>query len=171
MQLVKQDARIYCDGKKLALDRFDSVSSSDKVVKMNVSERYRRSGDRKDYFAQYRVENDDKLKEYKWNFGRRNKQKKKEYDYHYRLRHLSKKRDYFHDYCRQNEEKVRNYRVESKDGCINTSALRSLKSWKSPEEVRMFFEIVSRSLRISSYSDWYRIARSQIELFGGMIII
>ena len=42
-----------------------------------------------------------------------------------------------------------------------------LKSWKTPELVRDYFESIKAKLHISHYSGWYRISRTQIRDLGG----
>src|SRR5689334_9639565 len=42
-----------------------------------------------------------------------------------------------------------------------------LKSWKTPEVVRDYFESIKSKLHISHYTDWYRISRTQIMELGG----
>jgi hypothetical protein len=47
--------------------------------------------------------------------------------------------------------------------------LRILKSWKTPEEVRKYFEFLGKKLHIDSPDDWYRVGGSQISRIGGKI--
>jgi hypothetical protein len=55
--------------------------------------------------------------------------------------------------------------LENPDTYLSRSAI---KSWKSPELVREFFESIAEQLNISSHPDWYRISYDQIRNLGGM---
>jgi hypothetical protein len=64
---------------------------------------------------------------------------------------------------------MREHYIRSKQNPdLYSPRVNSLKSWKTPEDVREYFESVAKELLISDHTDWYRVSNAQISGYGGM---
>jgi hypothetical protein len=133
--------------------------------------------DKKEYFRQYLLHNKDKIKEVKQQYRQLHKDRVRESDRLYRLENRDKikesKRLSDTLYRIRNKDKLRETMREkylqnhkTPNSYIPRGAV--LKSWKSPNSVRKYFDSIGKELHVSNYEDWYRISRVQIRDLGGM---
>jgi hypothetical protein len=141
---------------------------------------------RKDYDRRYYLRHKDKKKEKQLQYYVRNRDrlvdsqndaqfrnKTKNYRREYRSRNEGKMREFQRLHYLQNRDKrketQRQYRMQQHENPEHFFPRYSvIKSWKSPERVREFFESIATQLLISHYTDWYRISRVQIRHLGGL---
>lgn len=144
-----------------------------------------------EYHREYRKKNDEKLKLYYRDYMIQNKEKKMQYNLKYKLKHNEKvleyertyrllkklkKKDYNREYRLKNGDKLRELarmtnimkKIQKNSNFIPPP---KLKSWKSIESLRNYFESTSRTLHITELSDWYRVSRNQIHETGGIYLL
>jgi hypothetical protein len=144
--------------------------------------------ERKDYFLHYRKENEHELKKYgrdyyirnndskrtaSREYYRRNLDNKREKSREYYNRNLDDVKECYHDYYQRNKDNRNDYRrdyyVRNKENPELYSPRETVfKSWKTPAEVREFFESIANDLSVNDFTDWYRVSRAQIFSFGGI---
>jgi hypothetical protein len=101
----------------------------------------------------------------------RNKDFKSRYDSEYYIRNTNDKRESSHRYYIRNKDNRKKYNREYYLRRREVRRSNEMKSWKSPEVVREYFESIVNRLSVSNFSDWYRISRAQIGILGGMSIL
>jgi hypothetical protein len=112
----------------------------------------------REYYCDYNVRKKDDILASKRRYYSRNKDNKRRYDRDYYLRNKDDIRDSNRDYYVKNKLNPDDYSPRD----------IVLKSWKSPDLVREYFESISSLLLISNYNDWYRVSRHQIGHLRGM---
>jgi hypothetical protein len=139
---------------------------------------------RKSYLQAYRIRNKDKKRISNLEYYRQNKTKSLEYDRLYRgrnkdllreskrvahLRNRDSKCEFYVQNRANLRETQRSYYVRNPENPATYSP-RSvvIKSWKTPESVREYFDSIAEQLHISDYVDWYRVSRAQIASLGGV---
>jgi hypothetical protein len=143
----------------------------------------------KNKFGGKRCKGEDNLKEYRREYNSINKDAKRNYRLEYMTRNKDKIKGSNDEYLLLNNEVMRDYRRNY--NVINKRHIRlsqreyylqhlanpltyspriAVKSWKSPELVREYFDSIVRQLSISDYSDWYRISRIQLAKLGGIFV-
>jgi hypothetical protein len=140
-----------------------------KEDKRNYSRDYgvRKLLEKKDYNRDFYLRNQDNIRDAKRAYYVQKKDDKKEYNRFYYLRSKAKRRRPL-DF---NREYQQNYYIQNKENSeLYTPRESLLKSWKSPELVREYFDSIATQLHISNHSDWYRISRLQIGDLGGMCL-
>jgi hypothetical protein len=125
---------------------------------------------RKEYLAQYRHRNNAEIQEYNRQYRNQNRLKNLDYNIRNKHRIAASMRDYYI----RNKDKVKKTARESYVRTLDypdsyAPRLAALNSWKSPERVREFFELIAKRLQILHYTDWYRISRTQVSELGGVI--
>jgi hypothetical protein len=111
------------------------------------------------------------MKEYELN---RNKEKRSESKRQYCIRSHdkvleTKRRSYYRYRHRISDEKKRLYLRNHASPESYAPRSRVGKSWKSPEQVRAYFDAIAGRLAIGCYDDWYRISRLQILSLEGTL--
>jgi hypothetical protein len=122
---------------------------------------------------------DDANRESKARYRMNNKEMEREYCRRYDLENEAIRKVYHRRYHARNGEVLREHRRENyvrlhggdshhlrPPETIATSVLK--RSWNCPSSVREFFESLNNELHISTFSDWYRISRSQMYYLGGI---
>jgi hypothetical protein len=59
---------------------------------------------------------------------------------------------------------------EAKYSGLNKPPPLTYKSWKSPENLRTFLNLVEQKLRLRSTEDWYTVGYEQLVKFGGKFL-
>lgn len=131
----------------------------------------------------YRLQNQDSIKEYTRHYYLQNEDKKKLYDRRYYAQHEDKKKEYARQRYLLNEDKAKEYYLLNKNHVKEVTRRYRLlnhkspetylprasptRSWKSPENVREYFDSIAKQLHITSHSDWYRVSVVQLAQLGG----
>jgi hypothetical protein len=121
----------------------------------------------------YGVRRKESRSQYVRNYGMRNKLSRSQYlrDYYIRNKDIISelKRDNYTRNKRNFREYRRQHYIRSKEFPeLYSPRDITIKSWKTPELVRDFFDAIGKKLSISNYTDWYRVSRPQILYLGGM---
>lgn len=109
-------------------------------------------------------------------YDKSNKENRKDYNLNYNIRNKEHKREGWREYYKlqvdSKKKYNRNYYIRKKIAtrCCSNYSPRDVHSWKSREEVRSFFDAIAPGLGVSKFSDWYRIARFQIDDQGGICL-
>jgi hypothetical protein len=142
-------------------DRLYYLQNEDK--KKDSAQRYYSQNEerKKNSNRRYRLENEDKSKDYSRKYSAENESKMKEYLRGYNLQHKDLAR-----------ESNRQYRIRTHDHpetyLPRVTTTTTLKSWKTPELVREYFDSIAGRLQIANSTDWYRVSRAQIRSLGGV---
>jgi hypothetical protein len=162
------------EDKKKEYARQYYVQNDDSVREAKRRYRLRTEDTTKEYFHQYYLENHANKKDYARQYFLLNKEKKRESNRQYdALNHVQRK-EYLRQYQLRNKNKMKEssdrYRYRANMN-PNTFRRAPLKSWKSPEIVREYFDSIAVQFHIATYTDWYRISSIQIRHLGGMRIV
>jgi hypothetical protein len=133
----------------------------------------RKMDHRKEYYREYNIRNKDTIRESKRIYRMKNKDNKKLYSTNYYLENKDVLREWHREYNNRNktsrQEYFRKYYVRSLENPNNYSPRYDIKSWKSPEIVREYFESIASLLGVVTHTDWYRVSRPQVGELGGVL--
>jgi hypothetical protein len=101
-------------------------------------------------------------KQYPREYTDRNKEKKQDYDHSISQEKYARTKDTIRDYS------LRYYLQNRTSSDIYSPRDKAVKSWKTPELVREYFESIRGKLLITNYTDWYRISQTQLAKLGGV---
>jgi hypothetical protein len=149
------------------------LQNKDDASEYNRAYNIRNKDYKRDYYRDYNIRKMDALRESSRNYYIRNKDEKLEYTREYYNRNKVDIKQSKHDHYLRNKDKKGTYHqqqyVANKDD-PNLYSPRELptKSWKTPQQVRDYFDSIAQHLCISSHIDWYRISRLQVGALRGM---
>jgi hypothetical protein len=144
---------------------------------------------KKEYYREYNRQNEAKRRESKRAYHHLNKDKISAAKRHYRLQNIDQIKETKRRYHLQHKDKLnqaaRAYHLAHQDD-IRAAKRRyrlkkhvqpdsyvprtgAVKSWKTPAQVREYFEAISTPLRVAHFTDWYRISRVQIQSLEGVL--
>jgi hypothetical protein len=145
----------------------------------------------RNYHRQYTMRHKDSVREYRREYNDRKSDAKRLSNRQYHADNKDTVRDYYRKYYLRNKDNLRemrrDYKIRNRDNVLDSQRdyylrskdypeyysprKRALRSWKSPELVRKYFDSVAEQLSVSNYTDWYRISRNQVARLGGMLLV
>jgi hypothetical protein len=141
--------------------KLENVLNKDKIRDLHRQYRSQSKEKKKEHYRQYNIENKSAIRESKRQYFRENEERKKEHYRQYRLFNKDKIRDSKRLYHFRRHANPESYLPRS----------TSNKSWRDSENVRKYFDSIAEQLRISIYSDWYRISRFQVKDLEGVNLL
>jgi hypothetical protein len=148
-------------------DRQYRLRNMDKLRESKRQYRIKNKDKMQGYYDQYK----DSLKEYHRQYQIRNRNKVNESNREYYFRNGDKRREESRQYNFRNKDMRKERQFYSRSHQNPDSYLPrriEVKSWKTPELVREYFESIAKQLHVTDYTDWYRISRPLIDNLGGM---
>jgi hypothetical protein len=173
---MKESKRLYYilnADKRKSYDRQYQLRNKDKVKESKREYHLQNLDKMNDSFRQYRLLNRDKIQEtMRWRHSQEG-DKFKDYDRQYYLQNKDKlqqsSRQYHLEHGAKRRDLQRRYYLQRHSNPEAYLPRTALKSWKSPELVREYFESIAKYLHIVEPSDWQRISRVQLRYLGGML--
>jgi hypothetical protein len=138
-KLVESNRKYYVGSQ----DNGRVKASRTKDARSHYLREYAKRNSRAQYLRDYYLQNKDTITECKSQNYKRNQANYREY----RRQHYIRNKEYPEKYFRREIP---------------------IKSWKTPESVRTYLDSIANALMLYSHTDWYRVSRPQMALFGGM---